>query len=251
MDFDLEFLDSRIIVFKRAFKNSLLMKKFYEENFIFEKWMEAGEQIPVINMSVMFDVFPDKVSWNNETLSKCTNEYCQESLSLCRDVTEKYLELVDFKFDQWGMETPVISKYEPSDQKDVHALGFHTDFQKELKDAPGLKYSISTTFYLNDNYNGGEIIFDIKGKDSLIKYKPKSGDIVVFPSEYLHAANSVQGGEKTIIRYNWRYNFPGTEEWLANQKFYGEDQWSVMEEERVRKEIQNLYFHNEEQDCGL
>ena len=77
----------------------------------------------------------------------------------------------------------------------------HAD--KELHEGPDAgtpndfpNYDLSSLFYLNDDYEGGEIEFPSFD----IKYKPEAGDLIMFPSSYAyrHKVNSVLSG----IRYS-------------------------------------------------
>jgi hypothetical protein len=56
---------------------------------------------------------------------------------------------------------------------------------------------VSILVYLNDNYEGGELEFPLFD----FKYKPKAGDIVIFPSNYTfsHIAHPVTSGTKYAI----------------------------------------------------
>ena len=78
----------------------------------------------------------------------------------------------------------------------------HAD--KELHELPDIGmpndfpyYDLSSLFYLNDDYEGGELYFD---KFNL-KIKPKAGDLYLFPSTYLfsHASLPVTEGTKYSI----------------------------------------------------
>lgn len=56
----------------------------------------------------------------------------------------------------------------------------------------------STIFYLNDDYEGGEICFPNQG----ITYKPKAGETVLFPcggQEYPHSVNEITSGKRYTI----------------------------------------------------
>ena len=57
--------------------------------------------------------------------------------------------------------------------------------------------SISVLIYLNDDYEGGELEFP----NFKIKIKPKSGMVILFPSNYAyaHIAHPVISGEKYVI----------------------------------------------------
>lgn len=77
-------------------------------------------------------------------------------------------------------------------------MGPHTD-SHESDDRP----TISVVFYLNDDYEGGELHF----KDQDITIKAKSGDIVIFPSKtpFFHESKPVISGTKYICPGFW-YN---------------------------------------------
>lgn len=57
-------------------------------------------------------------------------------------------------------------------QKFVNHIDDHKDFHRRM----------STIYYINDNYEGGEIVFPRFG----ITYKPAANDFIVFPSTYVY-----------------------------------------------------------------
>lgn len=71
--------------------------------------------------------------------------------------------------------------------------GMHIDSHK------GYEFlQFSSILYLNDDYEGGEIYFPNQN----FLYKPKAGDIVMFPSggtEYPHAVNKILKGKRYTI----------------------------------------------------
>jgi hypothetical protein len=108
-----------------------------------------------------------------------------------------------------------------------YALPFHTDFHYPTADQEGLKPFLTITMYLNDDYEGGDIEYRIfnKSQDNIrieginmidkdtgetvpgFNYKPKAGDIIVFPSRlpYYHGVKKVTRGQKLFIRTFWMY----------------------------------------------
>lgn len=77
-------------------------------------------------------------------------------------------------------------------------MGPHVDTEdKTNKHKP----SISMVFYLNDNYEGGEIEFPNQN----IKLKPSAGSLIIFPSydPYLHDPKPVSSGSKYMIPLFW------------------------------------------------
>jgi hypothetical protein len=70
----------------------------------------------------------------------------------------------------------------------------------------------SAILYINEDYEGGEIVFynDVDDKNSGVSYKPESGMLVYFPGteEYVHEVMKVKSGS----RANFVIFFEGTEE---------------------------------------
>ena len=75
-------------------------------------------------------------------------------------------------------------------------MGPHADSDESSKSP-----TISVVFYLNDEYEGGEIHFENQG----VTIKPKAGDIVVFPSKlpYLHESKPILSGVKYMSPGFW------------------------------------------------
>jgi hypothetical protein len=72
--------------------------------------------------------------------------------------------------------------------------GRNQHFQVHTDDGFSYTCTISSVMYLNDDYEGGELIFPHFD----LKFKPEAGDIVFFPSNFLfsHASLPVQSGTK-------------------------------------------------------
>lgn len=83
--------------------------------------------------------------------------------------------------DQWG-----VLKY-GTGQKFVNHIDDHPDYHRR----------VSTVYYLNDNYTGGEINFPRFG----ITFKPKANQMIVFPSTYVynHSVSPVTSGERYAV----------------------------------------------------
>jgi len=57
------------------------------------------------------------------------------------------------------------------------------------------KRVISVVAYLNEGYAGGEICFPLLG----VKFRPKAGSVLMFPSDYLHSVSPVSAGERYVF----------------------------------------------------
>lgn len=127
--------------------------------------------------------------------------------------------------------------------KNSLTMQYHTDYIIAEKDMPGDKFFLTCTTYINDDYDGGDICFYINGES--IDYKPKAGDILVFPSTepFYHGVKSIVNGCKFFVRNFIVYPFNGTKEWLENQRIYGAYKWAKMEQERIDFESpRNMLF---------
>lgn len=123
------------------------------------------------------------------------------------------------------------------------AMNYHTDFDNFDKESADNKKVITVTIYLNDNYEGGEISVYSPETEKIYNYKPKAGDIVVFPSgmNYYHGVLSFYGNDRYLVRMFKTYEYAGSEEWLKNKQFYGEDVWESMEKKRLQHAWENGY----------
>ncbi len=90
------------------------------------------------------------------------------------------------------MEAINYVRYKPGQHFSVHADS-------------GFSYNctVSSVMYLNDDYEGGELWFPFLD----LKYKPRAGDIVIFPSTYIyaHAAKPITAGTKyaAVTMFDW------------------------------------------------
>ena len=62
---------------------------------------------------------------------------------------------------------------------------------------------ITSIYYLNDDFDGGELSFDSLG----VKIKPKAGMLVFFPTDdiYRHSVNAVSNGERYSVPKFWNF----------------------------------------------
>jgi len=70
-------------------------------------------------------------------------------------------------------------------------------FSNHIDDHPSYHRRVSTVYYLNDNYTGGEINFPRFN----ITFKPKANQMIVFPSTYVynHSVSPVIEGERYAV----------------------------------------------------
>lgn len=70
-------------------------------------------------------------------------------------------------------------------------------FSNHIDDHPAYHRRVSTVYYLNDNYTGGEINFPRFN----VTFKPKANQMILFPSTYVynHSVSPVIEGERYVV----------------------------------------------------
>jgi hypothetical protein len=83
------------------------------------------------------------------------------------------------------------------DSYGILKYGEGQQFTNHIDDHPSYHRRISTVYYLNDNYTGGEINFPRFN----ITFKPKANQMIVFPSTYVynHSVSPVTEGERYAV----------------------------------------------------
>lgn len=148
---------------------------------------------------------------------------------------EKY-KIDSSKFHHQGF---ALCKYqEHFDTPNGLVMLYHTDFQQLKRDQPGTKHLITSTMYLNDDYDGGEISYYID--DDLFHYKPQKGDILVWPSipPFYHGVKKVEKSPKYFVRTFWYEDRPATTDWNIGKTIFGDEKWEKME---LNREKSNTY----------
>ncbi len=97
----------------------------------------------------------------------------------------------EFMYGNHGHKTLSINKYFTNAELSDHVDSFGDDNSPTL----------STVIYLNDNYEGGNIVFKEQGID----IKPEAGSLVIFPSTppYYHKSSRIISGTKYMILQFW------------------------------------------------
>lgn len=248
-NFDIEKINESVWVFKNAVKNAQEYIDYLEKNQEWKDWFIFGKASDgPKSTSVTFKSFPSEKEWQDSKTYEDTapggkNYFASQIDDLFYHATKVYVEANNVSLDNWSVDGWNIAKYIPNPEEfPDYVMMHHTDFQREFSHNPGLKFGVTAVFYLNDDYDGGDIHFRFldENDSSIIKedysYKPKQGDIVVFPSgpPHYHGVKAVFNGEKYIIRNYWRYDYPGHPLWLKLQEKYGEDVWRQLEDQRLK-----------------
>lgn len=170
---------------------------------------------------------------------------------------------------EWRADGPAYYKYDhklpaPSIAHPEFNMNYHTDYTFSMKDTPGLKPAVTCTMYINDDFDGGEMVFNLEKRLSRpylkrdeqfyddepldvrgIVYKPEAGDLVVFPSGhpdfmlgqdyyYFHSVNRVTRNDKYFVSIFYSLLSHGSDEWRQGMEEYGKDLWLWLEAKRVK-----------------
>ena len=80
-------------------------------------------------------------------------------------------------------------------------------------------YDIASLFYLNDDYEGGELYFPLQD----IQFKPKRGAAYFFPGDmnYVHGVTEIKNGIRYTCPFFWEIlKHTGTKQPDLNTKYY-------------------------------
>ena len=238
-----------INVYSDCFKN---VKDFLKKVTSLPGWMDwsvFGRYYSLQEETRFFDYFPTKSEWEKTLWAPEDRPYpdlIAELNDIFYDVTKDYVDQNNIKSNNFIYQSGSINEYsENVEHFPGYAMNFHTDFNEWDKESPGEKFLLTTTAYLNDDYEGGEICFFIDKK--LISHKPKAGDVIVFPSNlpYLHGVRTSSGNKRYMTRQFWYYGQEASESWEKNKNFYGEKKWKEIEEERINRERQEAFSNKE------
>lgn len=162
---------------------------------------------------------------------------------LFEEIATSYDRAISHYYKTTGIQIPEGARYSGQSwckyfrQVDIlknhMTMQYHTDYIISQAEMPGEKFHTTCTFYINDNYNGGDIEFYVNG--DVTNHKPKAGDLVIFPSTppYFHGVKSIPDGNKFFIRNFIMVDYEGSEEWLENQRKHGAYRWAKKEFDRI------------------
>ena len=83
------------------------------------------------------------------------------------------------------------------DSYQILKYGVGQKFTNHIDDHPDYHRRISTLYYINDDYSGGEINFPRFN----LSFKPKANQMIIFPSTYVynHSVSPVTEGERYAV----------------------------------------------------
>lgn len=148
-------------------------------------------------------VIYDSEYWKDRVCNQPNMDKQDTSISpLINQMVERLKVEVDafFNVDAWPT-SPAIVRWLPGQLQMPHA-------DKELHegDNAGLPndfpyYDLAGLFYLNDDYEGGELYFPLQG----IQFKPKAGSAYFFPGDknFIHGVTPIESGIRYVVPFFW------------------------------------------------
>jgi hypothetical protein len=154
------------------------------------KWSEAK----VTNSDMPIKKARDAVDfkYKQENLGP-RDETNAELIDLHEEIYQKLKYCIDDYAKYWGIN---VVYYEAFNFVKYEGEGTH--FNIHADHGPAYNCTVSAVIYINDDYEGGDLKFP--RLDNLV-YKPKVGDIAVFPSNYIyeHASLPMESGTKYCV----------------------------------------------------
>jgi len=130
------------------------------------------------------------------------NEYNKDLYKVHEDSFKAIYPHVEDYGQYWGV---VMRYYEVFNYVKYEGTGKH--FAVHADHGPAYVTTVSAVAYLNNNYDGGELIFPRFN----LSIKPEPGDLVVFPSTFIyeHSSEPIISGDKYSIVVMTDYNNRG------------------------------------------
>lgn len=252
----------RVIVYQNAIPNHkdyIDLLEFSQKNdpkFLFKSWDDWYGFGLMMNLGMTRD-HKYESDWDGNPID-LSDEYAKKQSdfllnldNVFHSVTKDYINDYDIKLPNWHSSGFSICKYKETAKENNLAMHYHTDYVGATADDPGLKFAITCTMYLNDDYEGGGLSFLEEESGEVIHYKPKAGDVVVFPSgdpitgasRYFHGVDKISSGDKYLVRTFWQYQYDGSEYWHEGFKKYGKEEWQAKRKLEIRASLDSGKWH--------
>lgn len=261
MNFEKIIVAPQIVIYKNIFKHSeklISLLANNSEDLKFSNWREWHKQ--GMRREVFIDreyLLEDNLKNNKEELKILTNifnivnfiniDYFNE-FGGSKGVWPSYI--TDWNIFEKPIDQMYIDyfRYDLKEAKNLKKenimMEYHVDEFVNLNEFKPKRNVITINFYLNNDYDGGEICaYDFLSKKSY-KYKPNPGDVVVMPSThpFYHAVKSYQNSDRYFLRTFIDY--------VINNNEYNNFDWDKIKKEEqvfVENNLQQIkVFANEE-----
>jgi len=176
-----------IVVFENIFPESMEYIKKIEESgiswksaevLVNEEENQSGTNTKARDTDII--MLPHHESHGDDILSEFTRKF-HSNLKPCLD---QYLNKYYAKIEKF--ENPQLLRY-----------GQEQMFHDHIDDHPFFTRRISLTYYLNDEYEGGDVEFSRHG----LRFKAKKNDLLIFPSNFIynHQVHQVTDGLRYVV----------------------------------------------------
>jgi len=221
-----------------------------------KSWHRQGE-----NLNQMFSRSKTAINENDSDETKAEKEYFDKIIKVYDFVCQDYLNDYSNNKGKWpsyikdwkkvgehqdGVHVNVY-KYSidilSKGPQDSLLLEYHVDEMPEGAFDRVIHQVVTVTFYLNDNYDGGEICFYDETENKAYKYKPRAGDVTVFPSAapFYHAVERFQGEDRYFMRIFITYYSKDDEERINPENLLDES-FVKSQEDKLNEFVEN-YTH--------
>ena len=160
------------------------------------------EELETINKNLknQKDLWEDGKKTAGSYASKVKNNL---QLNRNSEFSKKYAELIKRKIlsnqliKSFALPKLIHGIMFTKSQKDMH-YGRHVDNPFMSSGRSDLSFTISLTH--QDSYEGGELLIETINSEN--KFKLKAGEIIIYPSTYLHSVEEIKNGER-IVCIGW------------------------------------------------
>lgn len=251
----------QIVIYKNLFKNSKELIEKLKNNSVescfmdWKVWYGQGER--------RFSEFNKNREYKNEE-NKYLIEICDAFEFIKRDYFESFENekgIWPSFIKDWSKVKEQKSNYEidyfrydlesVNKMKQDLLMDYHVDEFPMISDFKTRRHVITVNFYLNDDYEGGEICAYDSVSNKSYKYKPSIGDAVVMPSTepFYHAVKSFKGSDRYFLRIFVDYQRDPDEHWVANYSIKSNDptaEIEVIEGDYIKNSLQIIKIDSNE-----
>ena len=161
-----------------------------------------NEELETINknLKIQKDLWEDGKKTAGSYASKVKNNL---QLNRNSELSKKYAELIKRKIlsnqliKSFALPKLIHGIMFTKSQKDMH-YGRHVDNPFMSTGRSDLSFTISLTH--QDSYEGGELLIETINSEN--KFKLNAGEIIIYPSTYLHSVEEIKNGER-IVCVGW------------------------------------------------
>lgn len=175
-------------------------------------------EVPYYNFGKMRHAHYENVDYVNGTYKGQSPDPSDTAFPLISELMETYDNCLEDFQSRHNFRLSIDSKtglqvryYEPetscgwhSDCQVYRSADDHNPFDKDINTS---NYSVTLNCYLNNGYEGGELMFKLSGgpdgEEFTEGYQPEAGDIILFPSAfpYMHSITNISKDKRYFANY--------------------------------------------------